>query len=79
MENNLNIEVRKADALGLSYGKYKALTYDPDAPTKAKAKRPARVCIECGMVLIKQQRKFCSKECEKKHNNERRNDNEQCR
>ena len=44
--SQLDLDIRAADALGISYGKYKAMTYDPDAtmapPEKKKRNRPPR-------------------------------------
>ena len=44
--SQLDLDVRAADALGISYGKYKALTYNPGQtmaiPQQNTRKRPAR-------------------------------------
>jgi predicted nucleic acid-binding Zn ribbon protein len=64
MENNLENDVKRAKALGLSYGQYKALHYDPDAPL-FEAKKPKNVCIRCGEEVIPPKLKFCSDECAK--------------
>ena len=64
MENNLDIDVRNADALGLSYGQYKALHYDPQA-TKGKKKKPVRKCPICGEEVTNPRRKYCTDACSK--------------
>ena len=70
MENNLDNDVRNADALGLSYGYYKALTYNPDA-SPIKVKKPGKVCPVCGKEVRPPQITVCSKECAKIRNGER--------
>ena len=61
MENNLEIDVKNAKALGLSYGYYKALFYDPNAaPIK---KKKILICPVCGGIVLPPRTKFCSKEC----------------
>lgn len=37
--SQLDLDIREADALGISYGKYKAMTYDPAAPMAAPARK----------------------------------------
>ena len=64
MENNLDNDVRNADALGLSYGYYKALMYNPDA-SRVKAKKPGKVCPVCGNEVRPPMITVCSKECAK--------------
>lgn len=65
MENNLDIDVKNAKALGLSYGQYKALHYDPyDSHTKKREQRVSdKVCPLCGNYVFWPQRKYCSDEC----------------
>ncbi len=69
MENNLDNDVRNADALGLSYGYYKALTYNPDA-SRVKVKKPGKVCPVCGKEVRPPKITVCSKECAKIRNRE---------
>ena len=64
MENNLEIDVKNAKALGLSYGYYKALTYNPDA-RPVKVKKPDKVCPVCGNEVRPPMIRVCSKECAK--------------
>ena len=71
MENNLEIDVRNAKALGLSYGRYKALQYDPNAPRVVKVTSD-RVCPACGKELPNGRFKYCSDECRESYNLERR-------
>ncbi len=71
MENNLEKDVKHAKALGLSYGQYKALHYDSDAPCSG-AKKPKNVCIRCGKEVTPPKLKFCSDECAKAQADERR-------
>ena len=77
MENNLDNDVRNADALGLSYGYYKALTYNHDA-SRVKVKKPGKVCPVCGKEVRPPQITVCSKECAKirqrEYNRARRHD-----
>lgn len=68
MENNLEIDVKNAKAMGLSYGKYKALQYDPNASPIMKTKE--RLCPVCGEVVKPPQLKYCSKECMERRNRE---------
>lgn len=68
MENNLEIDVKNAKALGLSYGYYKALQYDPNAAPIKKTKE--RLCPVCGGVVKPPQLKYCSKECMERKNRE---------
>lgn len=65
MDNNLDIDIKNADAMGISYGKYKALSYDPDA--KVVRKRPMKRCAICGNEVIPPRLKYCSDECGKVH------------
>ena len=62
MENNLEIDVRKAKELGLSYGQYKALTYNPNAVPVKKAET-GKPCPVCGGIIKPPRFKFCSDEC----------------
>lgn len=62
MENNLEIDVKNAKALGLSYGKYKALTFDPNA-VPAKKKEDGKICPVCGGIVKPPRFKVCSDEC----------------
>ena len=64
MENNLDNDIRNADALGLSYGQYKALYYDPSAP-QVKVKKPAKSCPVCGKEVRPPKITVCSDECAK--------------
>lgn len=43
MENNLEIDVKNAKELGLSYGYYKALTYNPDSTPIKQSKENKRL------------------------------------
>lgn len=61
MENNLEIDVKNAKELGLSYGYYKALTYNPDSTPIKKTKEI--ICPVCGGLVKPPRIKFCSKEC----------------
>ena len=72
MENNLDIDVRNADALGLSYGQYKALHYDPNAPRVKREKKPLKICPVCGKGVYPPQLKFCSDECRREREKETR-------
>lgn len=72
MENNLDIDVRNADALGLSYGQYKALHYDPDAPRVKREKKPSKICPICGKGVYPPQLKFCSDACRREREKETR-------
>ena len=67
MENKLDIDVRNADALGLSYGQYKALNYDPNAPRVKREEKPFKICPVCGKGVYPPQLKFCSDECRRGH------------
>lgn len=70
MENSLEIDVRNAKAMGLSYGKYKALFYDPNAaPVPVKKSKEIR-CPVCGELVKPPQLKYCSKECMELRNKE---------
>ena len=61
MESNLDIDIRNADALGLSYGQYMALRYNPNTiPIKRKK---VTTCPVCGEVVKPPRTKFCSDEC----------------
>ena len=70
MENNLDIDVRNADALGLSYGQYKALNYDPNAPRVKREKKPFKICPVCGGGVYPPQLKFCSDACRREREKE---------
>lgn len=69
MESNLDIDVKNAKALGLSYGQYKALFYDPEA-SPVKVKKPAKVCPVCGKEVRPPKITVCSDECAKIRNRE---------
>ena len=71
MENNLEIDVRNAKALGMSYGNYKAMQYDPNVP-KAVVKKPDKCCLACGKELLNSRFKYCSSECQESYNRERK-------
>lgn len=71
MENNLEIDVRNAKALGLSYGQYKALYYDPSAPM-VRAKKPVKVCPVCGKEVMPPKIVVCSDECARIREGERK-------
>ena len=61
MENNLEIDVKRAKELGLSYGYYKAMQYDPNAGPVAK---PEGIrCPVCGGLVTPPRSKYCSKDC----------------
>ncbi len=62
MENNLEIDVKNAQALGLSYGNYKALHYDPTT-TPIKGANGDRICPVCGGIVQPPKIKVCSDEC----------------
>ena len=62
MENNLETNVRKAKELGLSYGQYKALTYDPNA-VPAKKVETCKICPICGGIIKPPRFRVCSDEC----------------
>lgn len=62
MENNLEIDVKNAKALGLSYGQYKAQQYDPKVPTRKRTKKEVR-CWECGGIVQLPRIKYCCDEC----------------
>ena len=70
MENNLEIDVKNAKALGLSYGQYKALYYDPSA-TLVRPKKPVKTCPVCGKEVRPPKITVCSDECAKIRNSER--------
>ena len=69
MENNLEIDVKNAKALGLSYGYYKAMLYDPSAP-QLKIKKPVKVCPVCGKEVPPNRSKFDSDACAKSYTSE---------
>lgn len=79
MENNLDIDVRNADALGLSYGQYKALNYDPNAPRIKREKKPFKICPVCGKGVYPPQLKFCSDACRREREKQTRRDYERRR
>ena len=62
MENNLEIDVKNAKALGLSYGKYKALTFDPNA-VPVKKEKTGKICPICGEIIKPPRFVVCSDEC----------------
>lgn len=64
---NLASDVKKARELGLSYGQYKALSYDPHAVPVVKKKSKEKLCPICGKVVPKPRTKFCSEECMEAH------------
>lgn len=61
MDDRLETDVRNATALGLSYGKYKALQYDSRAKITYKPER--KLCPVCGGVVTRSRAKFCSEAC----------------
>ena len=67
---NLDKDVKKAKQLGLSYGRYKAIGYDPYAPPVFKKKKAEKLCPVCGKVVEKPRIKFCSEECMEAHGRE---------
>ena len=80
MASNLDIDVKNAKALGLSYGQYKALHCDPNAaPTKKQKRREStKICPMCGNFVFWPQRKYCSEECRNEaHSTRERYDSEQ--
>ena len=72
MENNLEIDVKNANALGLSYGKYKALTFDPNA-VPVKKEKGGKICPVCGGIVKPPRFVVCSDECAEIRNKQRRN------
>lgn len=68
MENNLEIDVKNAKALGLSYGQYKALSFDPQAVPVEK-KKDVKICPVCGGIVNPPRLKICSDECARARNN----------
>lgn len=60
---SLDKDVKKAKELGLSYGQYKALSYNPNAVPVAKKKSKEKNCPVCGKVVPKPRIKYCSEEC----------------
>jgi predicted nucleic acid-binding Zn ribbon protein len=68
--DNLDIDVKNAKALGLSYGQYKALHYDPHAPVVKGKKKPFKICPVCGEGVYPPQIKFCSDVCRRKREKE---------
>lgn len=66
----LEYDLKRARELGLSYGQYKALNYDPDA---VAVKTDGKICPVCGKVVENKRRKYCSKACSAaKHAEQRR-------
>ena len=63
MDSQLDIDVRKAKALGLSYGYYKAQQYDPSADSAIQKKEAENLCPVCGRAIIPPRIKTCSIEC----------------
>ena len=65
MENNLEIDVKNANKLGLSYGYYKALYHDPNV---VPIERPeySKICPICGNIVKPPMIRLCSKECAQK-------------
>lgn len=61
MENNLEIDVKNARELGLSYGMYQAMRYDQNA-TQTKQATYTR-CRVCGGVVTPPRTKYCSPVC----------------
>lgn len=72
MENNLEIDVKNAKALGLSYGKYKALTFNPNA-VPIKKEKGGKICPVCGGTVKPPMIRCCSKECAEIRRKQRRN------
>jgi hypothetical protein len=70
--DNLDIDVRNADALGLSYGQYKALHYDPNANVTKRGKKSVKLCPVCGDEVTNPRRKCCSDACSKVRERETR-------
>lgn len=64
MASKLDIDVKNAKALNLSYGYYKAMQYDPNAAS-AKRKKTEKICPVCGNPVCPPKIKFCSDECAK--------------
>lgn len=61
MADRIEIDVKNAAALGLSYGKYKALQYDPHEKITFKPGR--KFCPVCGRAVTRSRAKFCSEAC----------------
>ncbi len=76
MENNLEIDVKNAKKLGLSYGYYKALHYHPEATKPVDPKTTAqkasgdKTCPVCGEIVKPPRITYCCKECMYQRNNE---------
>ena len=66
MENNLEIDVKNAKAMGLSYGEYKALYYDPNA-APVKKDKGVKICPVCRGIVQPPRTRVCSDECAKIH------------
>lgn len=63
MENNLEIDVKNAKALGLSYGKYKALGFIPNVVPAKKKEKSGKICPVCGEIIKPPRYVVCSDEC----------------
>ena len=61
---NLDKDIKRAKELGLSYGRYKAMSYDPHAVPTIK-KTNEKLCPICGKPVEKPRIKFCSDACTK--------------
>ena len=62
MPSKLDIDVRNAKALGLSYGYYKAL-YPNTEETSVKDMTNVKICPICGGIVKPPKIKVCSDEC----------------
>lgn len=79
--DNLTIDSIEAERRGVSYGKYKAMSYDPhkEAPKQEPAPAPktdktARTCPVCGKTFytVSHVKIYCSDECRERNGMERR-------
>lgn len=68
MADRIEIDVRNAAALGLSYGRYKALGYTPGA--KSTCEPVKKYCPVCGGAVTRSRAKFCSEKCAAIHKKE---------
>ena len=71
MPSKLDIDVKNAKALGLSYGYYKALHYDHEA-TPVKNKKKGKTCPVCGGIVEPPRLVVCSDQCADIRNKERK-------
>lgn len=70
MASNLDIDAQNAKALGLSYGKYKALHYKPAVvpPAVEPVAAPTnKICPICGKPVPRKRLKYCSDMCRTMH------------